>query len=135
MNALELVKMMASNYRYLPVDVKEVHVTSKVHARSEQSQCFNNAFRVVLHEVSDDSTKYVLGFLILEGGAPIEHAWVKHGDTYVDVTLAEKYMQRCEYISVAEFTFREVSAYVNEKHHAPGLYEMERFLRTNKSSS
>ena len=132
MKALDFVKMMVANYHHLRVDVKRVQVTSQVHPRSEQNRCFNNAFKVLLHEAAGEQSKYVLGFLMTQDGCPIEHAWVKRGAKHVDVTLSDKIIANHTFISVAEFSFMEVAKYVSEKHYAPGLYEMDRFIQMPK---
>jgi len=129
MKALDFVKMVVANYHYLQVDVKEVQVTSGVHPRSEQNQCFNNAFKVLLHEAADEQSKYVLGFLVTPEGCPIEHAWIKRGDKHVGVTLSENLIANHSFISVVEISFMEVAKYVNENYYAPGLHEMDRYIR------
>lgn len=79
-------------------DLQKVHVVSvhdvftqdeirriKKIVRPLPRMCYRNAHRMV--ELFPDKCQYVEGFTtIFNGGFPIEHAWNKVGDVYVDVT-------------------------------------------------
>ena len=80
-------------------DLQKVHVVSvhdvftqdeirriKKIVRPLPRMCYRNAHRMV--EIFPDKCQYVEGFTtIFNGGFPIEHAWNKVGDVYVDVTI------------------------------------------------
>lgn len=116
-----MVKMMTQGIRHINLDPKEVEVAHRKLAGAQKKQCFNNAFKA-LH---GPNTKYVLGYVFFHN-IPIEHAWIKDGDEYFDVTLNPKDQQG--YVSVIEFSLDEIMPYVNKFHSAPSLYDINRFL-------
>lgn len=120
-----LVKTMTQGIKHLKLDPKEVEVTPKKHSSSQRKQCFNNSFKALS---GDHSELYVLGFMFYHG-IPIEHAWIKKGDKYFDVTLDMKDVD-C-YVSVLELSFSDVMEYVDKHHSAPSLYDFNRFKGTS----
>lgn len=118
-NLIHLVKMVTQGIRNVDLDIKEVKVQYKKHPGARKKECFNNAFKALENEDT-----FVLGYVFLHG-VPIEHAWIKKGETYYDVTLDPKDQQA--YYSVAEFSFDEVMKYVDKFHSAPSLFDMNRF--------
>lgn len=118
---LNLLHTMTSGLKYIKLDLKKVDVKYKAKPGSQKKQCFNNAFRAL---ADHPNTSYVLGYMFFHG-IPIEHAWIKQGETYYDVTLDPEKQE--DYISVAEFSFDEVMQYVDKFSHAPSLYDMNRF--------
>lgn len=132
MNSIELVTMMSAQLRYLDVDIKEVVVRHKTHPQSRQKDCYNNSWRELSDHQTDES-RYVLGYLMHLAGSshiPIEHAFIKHGKDYFDVTIDPK--PGDEYISLVELVWDDVMAFVDKFGHAPDLYSMNRFMGTRK---
>ena len=118
---LATVKMLTQSMRFIESNPKEVDVKYRKHGRAQKKECFNNSFR----DMSDHSGEiYVLGFIFFHG-IPIEHAWVKDGDTYFDVTLDPKEQQG--YVSVLELSLEQVMEYVDKHQSAPSLYDYNRF--------
>ena len=118
---LAMVKMVSQGIRHLTLDIKEVDVKFKKMAGTQKKQCFNNAFKAL---TGHPDSKYVLGYVFLHS-IPIEHAWVKEGDTYYDVTLDPA--KQHGYVSVAEFSLDEIMPYVDKHGHSPSLYDINRF--------
>jgi hypothetical protein len=71
------------------------------------------------------NSKYVLGYVMYKG-IPIEHAWIKEGEQYFDVTLDPE--KQDGYVSAYESDFDEISAYIDKYHSAPSLYDLNRFF-------
>lgn len=118
---IALVRMMTSAIRNIQLNPKEVVVKYKKHPSSQKKQCFNNSFRA-LSEYPD--SLYVLGYVFFHS-IPIEHAWVKQGDTYYDVTLDPE--KQDGYVSIAEFSLSDIMSYVDKYKHSPSLYDINRF--------
>lgn len=121
-----LIKMMTQGLTHLKLTPQEVKVKLRKHAASQAKACFNNAFKALKHD-----SKYVLGYMFFHG-IPIEHAWVKEGDTYYDVTLDPAKQE--SYVSLLELSHDEVFEYIEQHHSAPSLYDLNRFYgkRANK---
>lgn len=129
MTNLEMIKMMASQLKFLDVDVKEVEVSYLHHAHSQQKQCFNNAYLAL----NDNNDLYVLGYYMMDLSTqqiPIEHAWIKRGNVYYDVTLEPR--DNDAYVSLVELTLDQVVEFADDKGHAPDLYAMNRFIGSKK---
>ena len=118
---LGLVKMVTQGIKHVSVKPNEVEVQFKKIAGAQKKQCFNNAFKAL---AGHPDSKYVLGYVFLHN-IPIEHAWIKEGDTYFDVTLDPA--KQHGYVSVAEFSLAEIMPYVDKHHHSPSLYDINRF--------
>jgi hypothetical protein len=128
MDSLELVKVMSQGYN-LPSQPKKVdvaHVTSKYNT---PKQCFDNAYHY-LDALPTNITdcKYVIGFMLFRG-IPVEHAWVKVGDQYLDPTLTSNADH--EYFSLAELDFMELIDVAAMCGCAPSIYDYSRWLRKN----
>ena len=54
--------------------------------RIRPSQCYYNAFQVVLHCKEFNSATYVEGIAVLDG-LELEHGWIEHNDEIIDPTL------------------------------------------------
>lgn len=118
-----IIKMMTQGIRHLNLDIKELHnVKFKKRPGSQPKQCFNNAFKSLS---ASENSKYVLGYILFKG-IPIEHAWIKEGNEYFDVTLDPS--KQDSYISVYEAPYDEVFEYVDKYHSAPSLYDLNRFF-------
>lgn len=122
MKHVDLIKLMISSLRIKP-EVVSVPVSHQAFDRSVQKQCYNNSFLYVMEQMG---RLYVLGYVVLDIGVPIEHAWVKSNETYLDVTLAPK--DGYEYYPLVEMDFQEVSKFVCERGYAPSLYDYNRFI-------
>lgn len=121
---MSLIKMMTQGIRFVEIEPKEVDVKFKKMSGARKKECFNNAFKELLNH-SDGV--YVLGYVFLHS-IPIEHAWVKEGETYFDVTLDPE--KQHGYVSVAEIPFDELSEYIDSHSSAPSLYDLNRFNGT-----
>lgn len=119
---LSMVRMMTQGIRHVELDPKEVEVKHKKLAGSQKKQCFNNAFKAMS---GHPDSKYVLGYVFFHN-IPIEHAWIKEGGEYFDVTLNPEDQQG--YVSVAEFSHDEIMPYIDKFNSSPSLYDINRFL-------
>jgi hypothetical protein len=107
--------------------VEQVTVNYLEFDRSEPKDCYNNAFRFISDNWSHDIT-YILGYTLVHG-IPIQHAWVKVDGQHLDVTLDPGTNL---YFKVIEVSKVHLLAYVNDHHHAPDLYDINRFSRRGK---
>lgn len=126
MDQLALVRMVTQGIRHIELDVKEVNVKFKKMVGAQKKQCFNNAFKALS---GHPESKYVLGYVFLHN-VPIEHAWIKEGDTYYDVTLDPA--KQHGYVSVSEFSLDDIMPYVDKHGHSPSLYDINRFNANRK---
>ena len=123
MDADSIIKMMTQGIRNVNLDIKELNnVKFKKQSGSQKKQCFNNSFKAM---TGHPNSKYVLGYVMYKG-IPIEHAWIKEGEQYFDVTLDPK--QQDGYVSVYESDFDSISEYVDKYQSAPSLYDLNRFF-------
>lgn len=118
---MSLVKMMTQQLRFLEIDLKEVNVEYRKSAMSRKKECFNNSFKALS---GHPDSLYVLGYVFLHN-IPIEHAWIKEGDRYFDVTLDPE--KQHGYVSVVEIPFDKVMEYIDKHSSAPSLYDLNRF--------
>lgn len=123
---LSMVKMVTQGIKHVKTEPKEVEVKFKKIAGAQKKQCFNNAFKTLS---GHPDYKYVLGYVFLHN-IPIEHAWIKEGDTYFDVTLDPTKNQA--YVSVSEFSLNDIMPYVDKHGHSPSLYDINRFNANRK---
>ena len=123
---LSVVKMMTQGIRHVDLNPKSVEVSFKKTVGAKKKECFNNAFKSLS---GHPDSKYVLGYVFFHN-IPIEHAWIKEGDKYFDVTLVPD--QQHGYVSVAEFKLDDIMEYVDEKGSAPSLYDINRFVGNKK---
>ena len=124
---LETIRQIA-HYQQLKTEPVEVQVTVKRHPKSLMKACFLNAYNYVTTHVN---CVYVLGYYLYMG-IPIEHAWVKQGDNYIDVTLndnkeGDRYF-KCEEITPE--TLREINKLFKQK--GPDFYLLHKFERVSK---
>ena len=123
---LGLVKMVTQGIKHVGVKPNEVEVQFKKITGAQKKQCFNNAFKAL---AGHPDSKYVLGYVFLHN-IPIEHAWIKEGDVYYDVTLDPA--KQHGYISVSEFSLNDIMLYVDKYGHAPSLFDINRFNANKK---
>lgn len=119
-DSLSMVKMVTQGIRNVKLDPKEVDVKYKKHGMARKKECFNNAFKAM---TGNKSERFVLGYVFFHG-IPIEHAWIKEGEEYFDVTLDPK--NQDSYISVLELEFDTIMEYVDAHHSAPSLFDLNR---------
>lgn len=123
---LSMVKMMTQGIKFVKLEPKEVDVEFKKIAGAKKKECFNNAFKALS---GHPDKSYVLGYVFYHN-IPIEHAWIKDGDTYFDVTLDPT--KQDGYVSVSEFPFNDIMQYVDKYGHSPSLYDINRFNANKK---
>jgi hypothetical protein len=122
----DLITLITERFTNLDIDIKKV-TPAFLHVDGAQiKDCYNNAFKYLLN-CNFDAT-YVLGYLIYNGGIPIEHAYVKDADQYYDVTLVPN--EADSYLSVIELSFVEVSEYIITFSSAPDLYSYNNWIKT-----
>lgn len=126
---LSLVKSMIRQLKIDNIDPKIVPVESIENGTTRNKACFNNSY---LYCLSNSDCKYVLGYTQFHN-IPIEHAWVKKGEKYFDVTLNDA--KDMQYVSVVELSLHDLAAYVKKHKHAPGLYDYNAFIRRSSESS
>jgi hypothetical protein len=129
MDPFLMISAMARQSRHLVTNVKEVddvRITPFIHSASKQ--CFNNAAKYImkLNFSQRERSKYVLGYIILNGGIPIEHAWVELDGKHLEVTLDTI---RGKYIEIYRATFTEISDYIHKHGCSPSLYELNNFKK------
>lgn len=122
MKHVDLIKMLISSLRFVPEVVSVPVYHEKFHG-SKPKMCFNNAF-LYLMEHTDCS--YILGYVVLDIGVPIEHAWVKSNKGYLDVTLDVRGGE--EYYPLVELSYSEVCDFVFKKEYPPSIYDYNRFI-------
>ena len=106
-------------------DLKKVEVERKSFPGARAKECYNNTFKYI----AENGGTFVLGYLVYAKAIPIEHAWVRDGDKYFDVTLKDN--KGDEYYSVMELNFDDVMEYVDKYSTAPDIYSWERFKRSS----
>lgn len=80
---MKIVEFIAEQYG---TTATEVVPEISHQAWSAPKRCFENAYH---YASSTPGAIYVLGQYVIHG-IPVEHAWVKDGDRYLDVTLKER---------------------------------------------
>lgn len=97
--------------------------------RTKQKECFKNSSRLV-NLLASWSTippvRYVEGFAYHPGLLPIEHAFVKIGDKYIDPTFERALhldVRKELYVSVFECDFQKMANYLWRLGGYGGLYE------------
>lgn len=121
---LETVKTLMRHMQ-LTQTPEEVTVMIKKHAKSRMKACFNNASNYVL---AHKNCSYVLGYYLFHG-LPIEHAWVRQGDFYLEITLNDHH-EGDRYFKVIELSpeqLKEINAFNRQK--GPDFYAYSRFNR------
>jgi hypothetical protein len=122
-SGMELVQHIIDNYNKASGKNWKAELVNVEHLKTDQyskaKNCFNNAFRYMLHKISKQST-YVLGYVFIHG-IPLEHAWVHSAGKYIDTTIDSA--KQDEYVKVVELSFKEINAFVSNHGHAPTLYD------------
>jgi len=121
-----MLNMVLQGIRNLKLDIKEVSVVHQKAPGSIRKDCFNNSFR---YWSNHSGCTYVLGYLFY-AGIPIEHAWVRDGERYLDVTLDPKKQET--YFAVYEVSDDVLMRYVDAHHSAPSLFDLNRFEHSSK---
>lgn len=92
-----------------------MHYLTELHP--EKKMCYKNASEMVelgpAEGLGVPPFKYVEGFICPPGLFPIEHAFVRVGDAYVDPTFELALKQdvtACEYVSLLELDWEELCA-------------------------
>lgn len=105
----------------------------------EVKQCFKNAYEVAeIIEMMNGTAKYVDGRVLVANFLPIEHAWNKVGDLYVDATfeLCLGYDVTKElYASLAEYDVSHVREVLLDRRYYGEIYRDEKateFAKKNK---
>ena len=113
--------------------------------RTERKQCFKNASMLVEsadwmathYDCSTPAVKYVEGFAYAIGMLPIEHAFVKVGDVYVDPTFERALhlnVRNEKYVALIELDCAEMCQLQEESGYYGGLYEfLYRKQRKNRA--
>lgn len=102
---------------------------------AELKQCYKNSAILVgliahplgrIKGFDASSVKYVEGFVYEPGLFPIEHAFVKVGDRYIDPTaerVLKKNVRKCQYVSFLELTYTELFAALEQRGYYGPLYQ------------
>lgn len=121
----EIITSLGSAYDLEP---KEVKVEIKNFSEAKAKACFDNSRKYVS---SHSGTSYCLGYYLLYGQIPIEHAWVKEGEKFFDVTLKDN-LENDEYYLFFEISMEELDNILVAIRHAPSIYDYKKFLRNKK---
>jgi hypothetical protein len=93
--------------------------------------CYRNAHLMV--ELFPDKCQYVEGFTtIFNGGFPIEHAWNKVGNVYVDVTYEmalEQDVKKELYMALGAYNLMTITQAISETGYYGGIYT-HRYIKT-----
>lgn len=107
LNAAEPVKMVSIKDVFSPDEIKKI----KRLVRPKKKMCYRNAH--LLTELFPDKVKYVDGRVsVTEIGIPIDHAFNRVGDKYVDITFEMVWNEdttQYEYIKFGEFDSDQVN--------------------------
>lgn len=99
---------MLNEITVLPMTDCICHISESI---VKPNQCYDNTLKILqrMLRVTTQTVKYVLGMCVCNGVFPIEHAWLKVGDTYYDPTLEIVVGQTDDndYFSVMEFDLEE----------------------------
>lgn len=102
----------------------------KQRVRPKQNECYCNAFHFCTQSgINDHDIKYVEGYTTVSG-IPIEHAWNKVDDKYIDITfeLVLKHdVTKENYVILGEWDADTALKYMAKKGTYGGVYE-EQFL-------
>lgn len=113
--------------------------------KTQQKQCFKNASLLVEYvdwmathyDSSTPAVKYVEGFAYAFGLLPIEHAFVKVGDVYVDPTFERALhlnVRNEQYVALIELDCDEMCRLQADSGYYGGLYEyLYRKQRKNRA--
>lgn len=127
MNELpEVVSSIGSSYN---VEPKEVKVEIKKFPSAKSKECFDNSRKYV---TSHRGTSYCLGYYLLYGQIPIEHAWVKEGEKFFDVTLKDN-LENDEYYLFFEISREDLNEILLAIRQSPSIYDYKKYLRNKKA--
>lgn len=99
--------------------------------RPERKQCYKNAsdlVQLISHPwafLFDGPVKYVEGYACSNGLFPIEHAFVKVGDKYIDPTfeiVLGMDVKSCHYVSLIEMEYRDLAEILLENEYYGDIY-------------
>lgn len=104
-------------------------IFDQLHYRTQQKMCYKNAaelVRIIRNIGTLPPVKYVEGFTYHPGLLPIEHAFVKIGDKYIDPTFERALhldVRKEQYVSVFECDFQTMANYLLRLDYYGGMYE------------
>lgn len=110
-----ILEYMAAQYR---ATATPVVVTAKPFKLAKPKACFDNAYKWCSR---NPGSVYVVGYL-MHTGIPIEHAWVRQGRAYFDVTIQVAHPS-AKYFSLFELDSQALAHIVVKTEAPPGLYE------------
>ena len=127
-------------------DAKEVHCVSindillkkemayiRTHYKPQAKECYKNAAMLVpLLSLFRRNVRYVEGIAYCYGLIPIEHAFVKVGDIYIDPTFElalQKDVTKEQYVSLIELDIDTMQTYICETGYYGKLYQYDYFLK------
>lgn len=126
---MNIIKVLVQNYFNIKnFSINEVRYQFRDFRFAQKKGCFNNSFLYLCEQPEKQSMKYVLGYLLVDNMVPVEHALVKIGDEYFDVTPRNRH-RADRYIAVLEVDVHTAAAFVNAEGYAPDIYGLNRFLR------
>lgn len=122
----EVITSLGTSYNIEP---KEVAVEIKNFPKAKAKECFNNVRKYVS---SHPGTSYCLGYYLLYGQIPIEHAWVREGEKFFDVTLKDN-KEDDEYYLFFEISREDLNDILLSIRKAPSIYDYKKYLRNKKA--
>lgn len=85
--------------------------------------CFDNSRGYVM---SNPRSSYIIGYVVLENGIPIEHAWVKDDGKHIDITLPDS--DKYEYWMLGELSGDEINhIMIGLRQSSPNLYDYKKY--------
>lgn len=107
-----LTKSAAALSRKLDPVAINVKLSRELSEQCVLRQCYNNCFTLL--PSMPEGTRYVEGWVLIEFGIPVEHAWLELADgTIVDPTLpltrtTDEELEALRYFPAKKFTFSEI---------------------------
>lgn len=103
---------------------KKVPMIYKKWEKSRPKHCYDNCWHFLQKDVG---AVYVLGFLLLDNSIPIEHAWLKKGKKYYDITISDDKQFTQTYYSFIELDFTAVNKLAGLCEYVPDIIAYTRF--------
>jgi hypothetical protein len=122
---MNLVDIIAKQYGTTAQKV-EVEISNQPWALPKK--CFDNAY---YYASKKTGALYILGHYVMYG-VPIEHAWIKEGDRYLDTTIKNR-IEGDQFMSLFELDTQVLASVVMETGRPPNLNDYARFLRNRLS--
>lgn len=104
---------------------RKIKVRLRRYSAARPGKCFENAYAYCME---NPTAVYVVGYHLSFGAVPMEHAWIREGDKYLDVTYTDDAAEDSPYISMFELNAAQLTVLATQhKCKAPTLSECRKF--------